>query len=208
MASLRPFKFVPSAYVFQVKYWHIVSKNKASSDILTVPAKSSKCYLLGKWQNLISSVGTTSDCRFNCSKFKSQLGHIAFMAIDYEIIFMVIPSLWLIQEGQLLMVTGRDMCTCTCKPLRELSLPRKSVNRSADQLNMTLTVSTGPLNSNSCLFHYSLIIIFVYGCRFLPSCMHCRIYIRISNLREGLTAFDDSQVVGGWVDGVHSYWNF
>ena len=34
-------------------------------------------------------------------KFESQLGHIAFMKIDHEIIFMVILSLLLILEGKL-----------------------------------------------------------------------------------------------------------
>ena len=52
--------------------------------------------------------------------------------------FNILPS----QEGQL-SVSGKSRCTSTGEPLRELSLPRKSVSRSTDQLNMTITGLTG-----------------------------------------------------------------
>ena len=64
------------------------------------------------------------------------------MEIDHKIISMVILPILLIQEGQL-SVTGANMCTTTGCPLRELSLPRKSVIRLTGQFDMTITVLTG-----------------------------------------------------------------
>ena len=54
------------------------------------------------------TVGSTSDCRSRGRKFESQIGYIAFMELDHEIISMII--LLMIQEAQLL-DTGERMCT-------------------------------------------------------------------------------------------------
>ena len=51
----------------------------------------------------------------------------SFLDIYHKIFATVILSLPLIQ-GQL-SVSGEGMCTCTGRPVRELSLPRKSVIR-------------------------------------------------------------------------------
>ena len=60
--------------------------------------------------------------------------------------FYSLLPLPLFQEEQM-SVTGESICTSFAKPLRRLSLPRKSVSRLTDQLDMTLTMLTGPPNS-------------------------------------------------------------
>ena len=50
------------------------------------------------------------------------------LIMNYFVCYMVILSLPLIQDGQL-SVYGEMMCASTGRPLRELSLPRKSVIR-------------------------------------------------------------------------------
>ena len=62
------------------------------------------------------------------------------MAIDHELIAVILP-LQLIQEGQF-SVTGKNMCASTGKPLRGLSMPKKSVSRLTDMLDMTSIVLT------------------------------------------------------------------
>ena len=61
------------------------------------------------------------------------------MEIDHEIFYTVILSLPLIQEGQL-SVSGERMCANTGEWLRGLSLPKKSVVRKTDRLDMTLWI--------------------------------------------------------------------
>ena len=53
------------------------------------------------------AVGSMSDSRSSGHKFKSQLGHIAYMEIGYEIISSVILPLLLFQEGHLLVAKVR-----------------------------------------------------------------------------------------------------
>ena len=64
---------------------------------------------------------------------------ITFMESDHEIIsvhvWSVSPFQGFKKSSKLLSITGKSM---------GLSLPRKSVNRLTDQLNMTLTLLTGP----------------------------------------------------------------
>ena len=52
------------------------------------------------WCELHSAIGSAFHCRPRDSKFESQLGHVAFIEINHEIISTVIIPLPLIQEGQ------------------------------------------------------------------------------------------------------------
>ena len=77
-------------------------------------------------------------------KFEFQVGHITrgdWLGYDFTVI-LILP---LIQEGQLLLVTGESLCVHKYGLLlREDSLSRKSVDRLTGRLDMTLTVLTGP----------------------------------------------------------------
>ena len=64
------------------------------------------------------------------------------MEIEHEIISMIILHLSLIQEEHL-SVTGKVCAQSAGLPLRRLSLPRKSVNRLTDWLDMTIIVLMG-----------------------------------------------------------------
>ena len=66
------------------------------------------------------------------------------MDIDHEIFSTIIISFLLIQEGQS-SVSGERMFTSTDLLLRGLSLHRKNVVRSTNQMDITLIVLTGAM---------------------------------------------------------------
>ena len=82
---------------------------KGRFNMFSIIEKGCHLYLTA---GLHSAVGSESDCRSRNYEFESQLGHITFVEIDHEIIFVVILSLPLLQEGQL-SVTDVSMCTST-----------------------------------------------------------------------------------------------
>ena len=79
-------------------------------------------------------VESMSDCRSRGHKFESQLGHITFMAIDHEIISVVILHLQLIQKGQL-SVTG-EKCVHKYWLTRGIWFQEKKVVRNSEYLKI------------------------------------------------------------------------
>ena len=55
------------------------------------------------------AIGSTSDCRSRCRKFKSQLSDITSIEIDHEIISIIILPLSLIRQAGQLSITG-EVC--------------------------------------------------------------------------------------------------